>query len=365
MAEPIHLPGTARRTPWESQTAWTATEPASTTRSSAPTSWISTRTAVRPAREPSTRQRALDRADPGRPDVVEHRVGRGHRPARSGRVGHLRQGRAAGRLVGQHGDGPAVQDPPGIAQPVVDPEPGDRPAHRLDAEERLGGGGPGLERGHRRDDRALEAEVHPAGVEHCRRHGGRGHHPVSGPLVEHLDPGHHRVAAPPEHRTLQPEGPGVGQPGDGGHDRGGHDPPGQDGEPAHLAAEGVDGGEQAAGAKPAAGTPQVLVDGCPRAERGGALLAVRWGDLPPFEAEVVTDRVARSGRARGPLGRTGAHRPAPLRRSAATATRLTTVVSRSPAPASRSSTTALACPGSPAPSTLASLTMGPILPRER
>ena len=187
------------------QTARTVTEPRVTIRSSAPTSWMATRTdgpAGPGAEHPAA---GLDRAHLDRAQVVEHGVG-GRHPGRAGRRRRVGDGRPAGRLVGQHGHRAAVEDPPRVPEPVVQLEPGDRTARpaRCRRTPRVPPDRPGCG-GMARTNGRSNSSVHGPGVEDGARHGGGGHVPVVRPLVDHVEGGHHRGPAAPEDVGPEPQ----------------------------------------------------------------------------------------------------------------------------------------------------------------
>ena len=305
----------------------------------------------------------LDRADPDRAQVVEDGIGRRHAvgPRRARHRGH----RPARGLVGQHGHRTAVQDPPRVAQPVVEHHPGHRSLAGLDREEFGGADGVHLRRRHGHHDGALELEDHRPGIEDGARHGGGGHGPAGSPLVDDVDGRDHRGAAAPDHVDPEPERADLAQLGHGDQQRRGHDPPGEHRQAAGEPTQRVEVGEQPAGTQPAPHTPGVVVDGSPPLD-GRRLFAV-GGDLPPLETEVVADVAPPVGLpdrlVADPSG--PAHDPTPAKATVGTATTLATVIRRSPAPLSRSSTTAEHRPSLPASRTRADVTTGPTRPSAR
>jgi len=265
-----------------------------------------------------------------------------------------------------------VEDPPRVAQPVVEQQPGDRTLAGLDREELLGADGVRLGRRHGHDDGPLELEHHGAGVEHGTGHGGGGHVAVAGTLVDDVDGGDHRRAAASDDVDAEPEGTDVTEVGHRRQQRRGDDPLGEHGQAAREAAQRVEVGEQATGTQAPAGAPGMVVDRCTSAHHRRLLAVGR--QLPPFEAEVVADvapPVGLDGVAVAvgadlvTLPGRGAHRGTPTGDAIGTATTLATVIRRSSAPRSRTSTTAEHRSSTPVPSTRAEVTTGPTRPSAR
>jgi hypothetical protein len=314
----------------------------------------------------------LDRAQ-----IVEHGVG-GRHPVGAGCRRRVDHGRPAGGLVGQHGDRTTMKDPPRITKAVLKVQSSDWALSRLEAEELLGTGWVGLGWGHGHAEWAHEVEVHGPWVEDGTRHGGCRHVAVVRPFVDHVEGGHHRGATAAQNVGPESEGANMVELGNGGQQRRGHDPLGQGGQPTGETAERVQIGQQPTDTQPAAGAPLMAVDRGPAAER--QLLVVtpgRW-ELPSLESKVIADVAPMVDRkVEGRMdrrmdrpfirlcGRTGCHVAAPARRDARVPDTLTTVMSRSSAPLSRSSTTPPARPSGPDPSTRTVVITGPTRPSAR
>ena len=108
---------------------------------------MATRTRVPAGATPEHLTPGLDRSHPGRAQVVEHGVGRRHAAGRPPR-GRGALDRPTGRHIGQHRQRSAVEDPPGVAQPLDQIEPGDRsgarPIEKNSSGPRASGSGGGM-----------------------------------------------------------------------------------------------------------------------------------------------------------------------------------------------------------------------------
>jgi hypothetical protein len=131
-------------------------------------------------------------ANLGRAQVVEYDVG--CRRLSEAWTGGLSG--TAGSNVGQHGHRTPVEDPPRVAQTVIEAKSGDRSLTRFDGEELFGTHNMLGEGWHVEDDRPDEVEIHVPGVEDGKGHGEGSHRYTAGSFVGHIEARHHRGAAP-------------------------------------------------------------------------------------------------------------------------------------------------------------------------
>jgi len=154
----------------------------------------------------------LDRADPDRAQVVEDGIGRRHAvgPRRARHRGHRPHAASSASMA----TAPPCRIPTGCATgrraPSGSPVPRRARSRRIRRGRRVH-----LRRRHGHHDGALELEDHRPGVEDGARHGGGGHGPAGGPLVDDVDGRDHRGAAAPDHVDPEPERADLAQLGHG------------------------------------------------------------------------------------------------------------------------------------------------------